>query len=72
MFPKMWKVLENTVYPQATTRIVVSCAVFNAMIQLGHFLKKREYVSMPRFSEYFKLSEKWRCWFPFFTSAIFA
>ena len=60
------------IHAQATTRIALSCAVFNVMIQLGHFLKKREYVHMPRFSEYFKLSEKWRCWFPFLTSAIIA
>ena len=42
------------------------------MIQLEHYLRKRKHVCMPRFSEYFKLSEKWRCWFPFFTSAIIA
>ena len=28
------------VYAQATTRIAVSCAVFSAMTQLGHFFKK--------------------------------
>ena len=28
-------------------------------------LKKREYVPMPRFSEYFKLSETWKWWFSF-------
>ena len=69
--PKNWKVLEN-ICARATTRIAVSCAVISVMIQLGHFLKKREYIHMPRFSEYLKLSEKWRCWFPFFTSAIIA